>query len=276
MAEGLGHWLRRTRETRNLSLDEVEAALRIRKRFLQALEVGDYAALPGPIQARGFIRNYARFLRLPVEEALARYEAEVQGVPFRPEMQSADLHPGYLGIDRPTVFAPPPSEEEETGRAAGGLPPLFWLLIGAMVLFGLIALVSFLYLEFRGRAAQPQSTPPPPTAAVTTAPVLPSTSEEEAHPAFVPAADGTVTVRLVPQAHAWVRVIADETVVFQGVATPDQSVEATASERCTVETGNGGAFQLFLNGEDFGPLGQQGEIVRRAWSPAGEVSPGDS
>mgnify|MGYP006281685913 CR=1 FL=1 len=270
MAEGLGLWLRRTREARGLSLDEVEEALRIRRRYLHALEVGDYAALPGPIQARGFIRNYARFLQLPTDEALSRYQAEVEGRPFQPRVQSTELRPHQLGPDRPTVFAPPPSAEEEARGFSTRLPPTLWVLIGAMVIFGLVALVSLLYLQF-GDAFSSSPSAPAPTLAATAVAVSTPVSENARE--FSPAVDGTIAVRLVPQAHAWVRVVADDTVVFQGVATPEQPIEAVATERCTVETGNGGAFELFLNGEDYGALGNQGEVVRRAWTPAGEVEP---
>ncbi len=82
MTDSLGVWLRRSRETRQLDLDDAARTLRIRRRYLQALEMGDYEALPGPIQARGFLRNYVRFLGLPVEDALARYDAET-GKPRR-------------------------------------------------------------------------------------------------------------------------------------------------------------------------------------------------
>jgi transcriptional regulator with XRE-family HTH domain len=271
MAEGLGLWLRRRREARDLSLDEVEEALRIRRRYLQALEVGDYAALPGPIQARGFIRNYARFLQLPVEEALSRYQAEVEGRPFQPRAQSVDTRPHQMGLDRPTVFAPPPSAEEEAQGFSNRLPPVLWVLVGAMILFGLVALISLLYLQFNGVLSRSDAVPTPTLAATAVAvntPVSESGGEQ-----FSPSIDGTVSVRLVPQGHAWIRVVADDAVVFQGVATPEEPIEAVASDLCTVETGNGGAFQLFLNGEDFGSLGEQGRVVRRAWTPAGEVSP---
>ncbi len=270
MAEGLGLWLRRTREARGLSLDAVEEALRIRRRYLQALEVGDYAALPGPIQARGFIRNYARFLQLPTDEALARYQAEVEGRPFQPHLQSVEPRSHQLGPDRPTVFAPPPSEEEEAGSFSRRLPPVLWVLIGATALFGLIALASMLYLQF-GDALSDAGGAPPPTLVATAVAV--STPAFENPREFSPAADGTIAVRLVPQAYAWVRVVADETVVFQGVATPGQAIETVANERCTVETGNGGAFQLYLNNEDYGALGEQGQVIRRAWTPAGEAAP---
>ena len=40
MSDGLGLWLRRARETQQLTLEDVEKALRVRRRYLQALEVG--------------------------------------------------------------------------------------------------------------------------------------------------------------------------------------------------------------------------------------------
>ncbi|MCK4473457.1 MAG: helix-turn-helix domain-containing protein, partial [Anaerolineae bacterium] len=45
--ETLGVWLRQTREARGDTLQDTEAATRIRVRFLEMLEAGDFAALPG-------------------------------------------------------------------------------------------------------------------------------------------------------------------------------------------------------------------------------------
>jgi len=269
MSEGLGIWLRRARESRDLTLEEAEEALRIRRRYLQALEMGDYAALPGEIQARGFLRNYARFIGLPVEEALDRYESEVSGSPFQPRIRTSQDERAKQILERPTVFAPPPTGEEEEKPATGFPKGLLVLLVGTALVFALIALGSFLFLQF--------FVDEPGEAAVTPTLVPAQTSEvvgtqADAVPDFVPAVDGTVTVRLEALEHAWVRVVSDGETVFQGVAEPGQDVQALASGQCLVETGNGGAFQLYINDEDFGLLGERGVALRRAWSPAGEVS----
>ena len=63
--ETLGIWLRQTREAREYSLQEVEAATRIQVRSLEMLEAGDFAAFPGgEEQVRGLLRIYARHLGL--------------------------------------------------------------------------------------------------------------------------------------------------------------------------------------------------------------------
>ena len=70
----LGHILREARETKGLTLNEVQEQTRISQRYLEALEVGDYDLLPSPVHVRGFLRNYARFLGLDPEPLLERYE----------------------------------------------------------------------------------------------------------------------------------------------------------------------------------------------------------
>lgn len=270
MTEGLGLWLRRAREARQLSLEDVEKQLRIRRRYLQALEMGDYAALPGQIQARGFLRNYARFLGMPVDEALARYEAEVEGRPLQPRPRPLPEERRSPDVTRPSVFPSPPTEEEEFHPATNAPRALLPVLLGAMLVFLLIIIGAFVYLQLMENA------PPPPPSPESAAPALPApnptpTPQLLAHGEFVPAPDGTVTVQLLPTQHVWVRLVADDTVVFQGIATPAQPLQAVASTRIQVETGNGGAFELAVNGVAWGPLGVAGQVVRRAWTPQGEI-----
>jgi len=270
MAEGLGLWLRRAREARKLTLDEVEQALRIRSRYLQALEVGDFSALPGEIQARGFLRNYARFLGLPVEEAMARYEAEVQGRPMQPRPRSTAGDTQDAILKRPAVFPPPPGEGEMEVAAARPVAAnrLLPILLASMAVFLVIAVGGFIYLQFFSKpAVATPATPPNGLAATSVAVTMPLSST-----AFRPSADGTVVVRLEPQEHAWVRIAADANVAFEGIATPGQALQFAARESLTVATGNGGAFHLYVNNDDWGALGAEGQVVRRGWSPTGELA----
>lgn len=68
----VGPTLRAAREAQNLSLEQVEQATRIRRKFLEALEDDDFGALPSMTQGRGFLRNYAQFLGLDAHDMLAR------------------------------------------------------------------------------------------------------------------------------------------------------------------------------------------------------------
>ncbi|HNT74328.1 MAG TPA: DUF4115 domain-containing protein [Anaerolineae bacterium] len=269
MNDGLGIWLRRARENQQLSLADVEKALRIRRRYLQALEVGDYTALPGEIQARGFLRNYARFLRLPAEEAVSRYDAELHGVPVQPRVRPA-FDDARNTPGRPSVFPSPPSLAEEVSRKPAHFPQVAILVaLIALGFFVVVVVLSYLALQFVNDQTTPTQAP---AVTLTLAAASLTTSQTPpAAPAFAASADGQVYVRLIAKEHAWVNVSADSLVIFQGFAEANQELTASATEMLIVATGNGGAFQLYVNGADWGVLGTANEVVRRAWGPSGEI-----
>jgi cytoskeleton protein RodZ len=88
MASGsFGELLKREREMREVSLNEVTLATRIATRFLQALENEDWAKLPGGAFNRGFVRSIARYLGLNEETLLSEYDlarGENKGTPAPP------------------------------------------------------------------------------------------------------------------------------------------------------------------------------------------------
>ena len=60
----IGASLREARETRGFGLDDVQKALRLRERYLTALEDERWELLPGEAYTKGFLRTYAEFLGL--------------------------------------------------------------------------------------------------------------------------------------------------------------------------------------------------------------------
>ena len=75
MARGnFGERLKRERELREVTPNEVVVATRISLRFLEALENEDWDKLPGGVFNRGFVRAIARYLGLDEEHLLAEYD----------------------------------------------------------------------------------------------------------------------------------------------------------------------------------------------------------
>jgi cytoskeleton protein RodZ len=70
---GIGATLREARTRRKLDLSEIEAAIKIRARFLQAMENEEWDALPGGAYTRGFIRTYGSHLGLDGERLAEDY-----------------------------------------------------------------------------------------------------------------------------------------------------------------------------------------------------------
>jgi cytoskeleton protein RodZ len=75
MDPGIGATLREARNRRKLDLSEVEAAIKIRPRYLSALENEEWDVLPGGAYTRGFIRTYAAYLGLDGDRLADEYRS---------------------------------------------------------------------------------------------------------------------------------------------------------------------------------------------------------
>lgn len=64
----IGNFLREKREELSLSLSEVEKEIKIRKKYLQALEEGNFDIIPGKAYVLGYTKNYAKFLHISEED----------------------------------------------------------------------------------------------------------------------------------------------------------------------------------------------------------------
>ena len=73
----IGQRLRAAREEKQLTLDKVFEATRIRVAYLRALELDDLSSMPSPVQARGYLRNYAEYLGLNIDEMLEDVRSKV-------------------------------------------------------------------------------------------------------------------------------------------------------------------------------------------------------
>ena len=79
-----GESLKREREMRGVTLEEISAATRIATRFLQAIENEQWDQLPGGVFNRGFVRAVARYLGLDEENIVAEYTLAVGDRPSVP------------------------------------------------------------------------------------------------------------------------------------------------------------------------------------------------
>src|ERR1700720_541778 len=73
--ESFGARLKREREQRKITLDDISLATKIGTRFLTALEEEHFDQLPGGIFNKGFVRAYARCLHMNEDQAIADYIA---------------------------------------------------------------------------------------------------------------------------------------------------------------------------------------------------------
>ncbi|HEX5609399.1 MAG TPA: helix-turn-helix domain-containing protein [Solirubrobacterales bacterium] len=109
MDPGVGATLREARRKREIDLAEVEAATKIRARFLRAIENEEWESLPGEAYARSFVRTYGDYLGLD-GEALAERQRQDTGS-WRP-------------VERLPRVEPEPVQAAQVDRGRGPLRSL--------------------------------------------------------------------------------------------------------------------------------------------------------
>ncbi len=272
---GPGFRLRAAREARGLSYQDVEAATRIRARYLEALETGRYDMMPGgEAQVRGFLRRYAAFLNIPPEEIIALYERETrQGTVLPPPVPV----PTPSAVPRPSSA---PAVRPTSTELLSGRRPSILALLGLLVLIGALA-VGAVWLATRLEPIFPLSRPTPtagtprpaafPSPMVIATPAFPTpVPAPSATPTF-PVSTSGVTLTLEAREHVWVRVTVDGFTAFEGMLAPGTPQTWVGQDMVIVETGNGAGVVAIVNGQSQGPLCGRGEVCARGWGPTGEI-----
>ncbi|MCC6498979.1 MAG: DUF4115 domain-containing protein [Anaerolineales bacterium] len=110
----IGQKLKHAREAQRLTFEKVFEGTRIRVQYLQALEADDLSAMPSPVQARGYLRNYAEYLGLNFEQLLEEMRAEK--TPADELITPMDLTPA------PAPQTPEPIQPQEAPPQPTGKP----------------------------------------------------------------------------------------------------------------------------------------------------------
>ena len=85
----IGNILRTERETQGRTLTEVSKAVYIKTKYLSALEEENFAAIPGEVYVKGFIRAYASYLGMDGEELVAQYDGPSESILLPKETPTA-------------------------------------------------------------------------------------------------------------------------------------------------------------------------------------------
>ena len=92
----IGDQLRETRMRNRIDISEVEAATKIRAKYLRALENEEWELLPGPTFVKTFLRTYADYLGLDARSLVEQYRARYE----RPSAQELGPYGAGIGARR--------------------------------------------------------------------------------------------------------------------------------------------------------------------------------
>lgn len=263
----LGQRLRNARQSQGISISQAATETRILQRYLEALEDGDYQYLPGDVYARGFIRNYALYLNIPVEELIQLYRYE------RGRTEPIVIRPAVVPQITPSTILPQ--------------------LLG--VFFVMLTITGLGYLVLR--AVEYLNITPAPivennaevVATATIAVIAPTSMPEEVTPTVVmPTAEPTAslpspTVLASPTPEApimltiqvdsgnnpgsWLHVKLDNKSVYQKILKPGESLRYAAQRDVWIRAGNAYVVTVNINGVEQRLSNTPGDVVSFSWPP---------
>jgi cytoskeleton protein RodZ len=238
MARGnFGERLKRERELREVSMDELTKATRISARFVQALENEDWEKLPGGVFGHGFVRTIARYLGLNEEALLGEYD-----------LARADH-----------LAAAPPKVEERIPS-----PPK-WLPVAAVVIL-LLFVVGLFYAGRYGwhRFAAYRASKKSATASAT---MQQQVQFDPSSPGGQPSSAGDparapLDLSVSTSAATRVRVLADDKLLLDAELPAGETRHFPANDHFEVSAGDSSAVLLELNHKAMPPLGAPGASGR--------------
>ena len=239
MAKGtFGERLKRERELREVSLNELTKATRIGPHFLEALENERWEKLPGGIFNRGFVRAIARYLGLDEENLLAEY----------------DLAHGETTIPTPAPY------ENKIPR-----PPMWVPIVGVLVILGVLAGIVAggiyglrRYAAHRAAKKSSASTALPTQSASHPNGEDPPTGGDPAPSDAAVSASVPLDLSVSTSATTRVRVLGDGALLLDAEIPAGGSRHFSARQQFEVTASDSSAVLLELNGRAMPPVGAPG------------------
>lgn len=287
--ESFGARLKREREKRKITLDDISAATKIAPRFLVALEADQFDQLPGGIFNKGFVRSYASHLGLDENQTIADFVAASAPVVPEAPLEGAPV--------LASLADHVPESRIKSKTATDGLP---W---GMFALALLVFAFGFALWGFHSREkSSPRialvstpvtaSSPAPAPSAVEPAPVANPAAAETASstsqsPVPEPAAGSTAApaptstpqdsaenagefqVLVKARKDSWVTITADGKKVVQDTLAAPAEKSVAARNQVVIKTGNVGALDISFNGKKLASQGRVNQVKTLTFDPNG-------
>jgi transcriptional regulator with XRE-family HTH domain len=239
----LGQELKRERELRGISLQEIAASTHISLKFLQALEEDRLDILPGKFFIRAILRSYAKSIGLDENQVLNRYQEYQNSFDYQVEIE-----------------APKKSGSQPMRRRRNLL-----LLFASIIVILALGLVFILVLvpgekpeaSFRSELkAVPSPAPLPP--------VETPKPEEKIYEGL------NLDISFLED--TWLQVSADGDVIWDGIKKEGESLQVRGTRELGLNLGNAGGLAFTINGQKGKPFGPRGAVRKNIKITLGNIS----
>jgi cytoskeletal protein RodZ len=236
----LGHFLKREREKKNISLRDVSRNTRVREHLLEAIEADRYDLLPSPTFVKGFLQSYAKYVGLDPNEVVLRFQNVMKG----PQKEEPS----------------PPPKEETTQKTKP-----FWI-IGGAVLGGILLILLLIYLTSQG----PSTPSVPPTSPESEVKEGSAPAPSSNPPSPAQDQEGKpLSLQLKAAERTWIRFQIDDQAEKEAMLQPGETLNFRDAKRIYLLVGNAGGLDLEVNDKKLERFGKSREVVTLTFTPEG-------
>ena len=245
--------LRRARETRALTIEDLARTTKISKSILTAIETCDVHRLPATIYTRGFVKAYAREVGLDPDKTADEYLSAT--APLAPHSVYDGEH--LTPVTHPTT-APRHPTSVATGIGVDNSMGQFGWITTIVAVIGLIA-----YLGYLGSVGDdvPEDAPAVSTPTLAESDAAKATQTDRLVPDAARAVDGPFRLELTTQALCWVVIRVDGEQVLRRLLQPGEHHAFEVQNEAVMRVGEPGALTMSINGQRGRALGPAGQPV---------------
>jgi transcriptional regulator with XRE-family HTH domain len=248
----IGSLLRYNRQEKDLDLDEISRALKVRRDFLEAMEKGRFDLLPAGFYRRSFLKAYAEYLKLDADNLLKMLDEQEKKTKKHEERTPPPPKPHKDEETEEDKTEEQESAEKEVIPAepyAGGSGVGYWFLIFFGLLVGAACLV-FLFnlgIEKEHKIAAIQTVAEVESVVVIPEPLDTMTLFMQLLEEKIGQAPEMI-LRIEVAGESWIRVYSDGNELFSGFVYDNMNVEFKAKERFAINLGKNQGVRAWLNG----------------------------
>lgn len=257
--KSIGTILKEKRESKGLTLMDIERGTSIRSRYIEAVENGEYDKTPGGVFLKGIIRNYGDFLGLDGLELLKQYKATTAGQENEKAISNAIREVDNVRMNIQL------KDKRDIGSGTGRFEmpkmpklPVKQCLAGLAV----IAVLGAGYVAIPKAIDYINSLPSEPKQEESTA------AKAEEGTAKAPL--DKVVVEMEASGSCWTEVTADGKEIFAGMLQAKDKKTFEAKDKLIVKYGNIGVMNIKVNGEQVNLNGEHGVAVKTYLRTAAE------
>ncbi len=266
--EPLGVYLKREREFRNISLEQLSRTTKIRENILRALEEDRFDPLGSPVFVKGYLRAYASYVGLDPNDLVLRYEVCLK--------EEKEPRVKKVVEDTPSQW-----------RLKYIVLPVSVLLLVGVLLFLALRRPATLETEHApqqmAKPATPPASRPEPTPSIAKGEpnsVVPSESHREESllvPPPIPSPprispplseiSSGIELQLRALEDTWLQIKIDQNQAREFLLKPGEVISRRGERHIDMTLGNAGGLEISHNGKSLGLLGESGKVIHLSITP---------